>query len=300
LLFLWGKEEGMKAEIKSAVTEIRRDRDKGARQLAMVALEALKSTAPDMSGEELREACRHLALARPMMAAIDNAVAAAWAKYLESGDGVSAASDVIEEIETAPEAMVLQGVKVIPSDTVMTFSWSSTVIDLLSRVKPRRVITSEARPTGEGLRVARELVHRAGVTMTYITEAQMALFVNEADAVVVGADTILPDGGFINKIGTRLLALAARDADVPVYVAADTLKVAAPSEPLPFAPEEGKTKEICSEKWLEVRNVYYEMTPAYLVTNYITEQGLMDPAEMGKYSAEAEKRWQALMNSHEL
>lgn len=290
----------MKAEIKTAISDIRKDRDLGARQLAMVALQALKETAGDMSGEELREACRHLALARPMMAAIDNAVAAAWSRYMETGDGVVAASDTIEMIETAPEAMVLQGVKVIPSDTVMTFSWSSTVIDLLSRVKPRRVITSEARPTNEGLRVSRELVHRAGVTMTYITEAQMALFVNEADAVVVGADTILPDGGFINKIGTRLLALAAKDADVPFYVAADTLKVAAPSEPLPFAPEEGKTKEICSEKWLEVRNVYYEMTPAYLVTNYITEEGLMDPAEMDKYSSEAEKRWQSLMNSHEL
>jgi translation initiation factor eIF-2B subunit delta len=128
----------------------------------------------------------------------------------------------------------------------------------------------------------------------------MALFVNEADAVMVGADTVLPEGGFINKIGTRLLALAARDADVPFYAAADTLKVAAPSEPLPFAPEEGKAREICAESWLEVRNVYYEMTPAHLVTAYITEQGVLDPAEMQAHSAEAEKRWQALMNSHEL
>jgi len=232
------------------------------------------------------------------MAAIENAVAAAWSRYLETGDGPQAVADTIEAIGTAPEGMALAARKVLPSGTVMTYSYSSTVIELLARLKPRRVIVTEARPTNEGIRVAKEMV-RAGISATMITEAQMSLFAHEADAVVVGADSVLPEGGFINKIGTRLLALAARDADVPFYSATETLKVTAPSEPMPFAPEEGKAKEICSEKWLEVRNVYYELTPARLVTSYITEQGVFDPAEMQMFSAEAEKRWQSLMNSHE-
>ncbi|HEY5638647.1 MAG TPA: hypothetical protein VIW01_01190 [Dehalococcoidia bacterium] len=288
----------VKAEIKAAVTNIRSDRDKGARQLAMTALEALRGVADGMPGEELRDSCRTLALARPMMAAIGNAVAAAWSRYLETGDGPAAVSDTIETISTAPEGMALAARKVIPTGTVMSYSYSSTVIELLTRVKPRRVIISEARPTNEGIRVAKAMV-RAGISMTMITEAQMALFVHEADAVMVGADSVLPEGDFINKIGTRMLALAARDAEVPFYTATETLKVTAPSEPMPFAPEEGKPTEVCSENWLEVRNVYYEVTPARLVTSYITEQGVLDPAEMVKFSAEAEKRWQLLMNSHE-
>lgn len=288
----------MRAEIKAAVAEIRADRDRGARQLALAALEALRGVAAGMPGEEFRDSCRTLALARPMMAAIGNAAAAAWSRYLETGDGPAAVSDTIESISTAPEGMALAARKVIPAGTVMSYSYSSTVIELLTRVKPRRVIISEARPTNEGIRVAKAMV-RAGISMTMITEAQMALFVHEADAVMVGADSVLPDGDFINKIGTRLLALAARDADVPFYTASETLKVTAPSEPMPFAPEEGKAKEICSENWLEVRNVYYEVTPARLVTSYITEQGVLDPAEMVTFSAEAEKRWQRLMNSHE-
>jgi len=288
----------VRAEVKAAVAEIRADRDKGARQLALTALEALRGVAEGMPGEELRDACRTLALARPMMAAIENAVAAAWSRYLETGDGPTAVSDTIESISTAPEGMSLAATKVIPTGTVMSYSYSSTVIELLTRVKPRRVIISEARPTNEGIRVAKTMV-RAGISMTMITEAQMALFVNEADAVMVGADSVLPDGDFINKIGTRLLALAARDAEVPFYTATETLKVTAPSEPMPFAPEEGQAKEICSENWLEVRNVYYEVTPARLVTSYITEQGVLDPAEMHTFAAAAEKRWQRLMNSHE-
>jgi translation initiation factor 2B subunit (eIF-2B alpha/beta/delta family) len=289
----------MRQEIKSAISEIRNDRDKGARQLALAALEALRDTADGMPGEELRDCCRALALSRPMMAAIENAVAAAWARYLETGNAREAAEETIEAISTAPEGMAISARKVMPHGTVMTYSYSSTVIELLTRLKPRRVIISEARPTGEGLRVAKELV-RAGISMTLITEAQMALFVHEADAVMVGADTILPEGDFINKIGTRLLALAARDAEVPFYPASETLKVAAPSEPLPFAPEEGKAKEICADKWLEVRNVYYEVTPSRLITSYITEHGVLDPAEVQTFSSEAERRWQALMNSHEL
>jgi translation initiation factor eIF-2B subunit delta len=172
-------------------------------------------------------------------------------------------------------------------------------MELLSGAKPRKVIVTEARPFGDGLRIAKGLV-RAGISTTLVTDAQMALFVHEADAVVLGADTILPEGDFINKIVTRLLARAAKDAEVPLYVMADTLKVAGPSEPLPFAPQEGKAKEICAEKWLEVRNVYYEVTPARLVTAFVTEHGVIDPADVQRFSGEAERHWQALMNSHEM
>ena len=210
-----------------------------------------------------------------------------------------AVDETIEAIETAPEEMSIAARKAIPTGTVMTHSYSNTIVELLTRVKPRRVIVTEGRPFGDGVRVAKKLVH-AGISATLITDAQMALFVHEADAVVVGADTVLPEGDFINKIGTRLLALAAKDAEVPFYAAAETMKVAAPSEPLPFAPEEGKAKEICSEKWLEVRNVYYEVTPSRLVTAFVTEQGLLDPADVLRFSGEAERRWQALMNSHEM
>jgi Translation initiation factor 2B subunit, eIF-2B alpha/beta/delta family len=291
----------LKPEIRAAIKDIQANHECGARQLALTALQALRSVYADgtCDGEELRAICRQLAFARPMNAAIENAVASAWSRFLETNDCLRAVDETVEEIETGPEEMALAARKVIPSGTIMTHSWSSTVIELLSRIKPRRVIVSEARPFNEGIRVAKELV-RAGVSTTLITEAQMALFVHEADAVVVGADTILPEGDFINKIGTRGLALAAKDADVPFYSVAETLKVSAPSEPLPFSAQEGKAAEICGEKWLEVRNVYYEVTPARLVTSYVTEHGVLDPADVQRFAIEAEHRWQALMSPHEM
>jgi translation initiation factor eIF-2B subunit delta len=288
----------MKPEIRAAVREIRSDRESGARQLALTTLDALRAVAPDCSGEEFRECARALALARPMMAATQNAVAWAWSRYMDTGNATEAVDDVIEAIQSAPDGMAASARRAVPTGTLMTYGYSSSVIELLGRLKPRRVIVSETRPSHEGIRMARELVAQ-GVSMTLITEAQMALFAQEADAVIVGADTILPEGDLINRIGTRLLALAAKDADVPLYSISETLKVAAPSEPIPFAPQEGKPAEVCSEKWLEVRNVCYELTPARLLTAYVTETGLVDPSDVGRFAEVAEKRWHSLMNSHE-
>ena len=183
---------------------------------------------------------------------------------------------------------------VVPRDTLITLTYSSAVIEVLGRLRPRRVIVSESRPLYEGLRTARALAAH-GISLTLITEAQMALFVREAEAVVVGADSVQPDGSFVNKVGTHLLALAARAERVPMYVLAETLKVAAPSQPRRFTVEEGRRSEVTRKHWLEVRNVYFEVIPARLVTAYVTEEGIRKPAEMGRYASEAERRWRALM-----
>src|SRR3972149_6479250 len=76
----------LRQEITSAVKRIREDREHGARQLALEALRALAEVAPGAKGEELREYARALVLARPMMAAIENAMALAWERYKASGD----------------------------------------------------------------------------------------------------------------------------------------------------------------------------------------------------------------------
>lgn len=284
----------MRQEITAAARLIREDREHGARQLALEALRALAEVAPGASGEELREWAHALVLARPMMAAIENALALAWQRYDASGDPAQGLAEAIERIEAAADGMAATARGVIPRDTLITLTYSSTVIEVLGRLRPRRVIVSESRPLYEGLRAARALAGH-GISLTLITEAQLALFVREAQAVVVGADSVRPDGSFVNKVGTHLLALAARAERVPLYVLADTLKVAAPSQPQRFTVEEGKRREVSRERWLEVRNVYFEVIPARLVTAYVTEEGVRKPAEMRKYAAEAERRWRALM-----
>ena len=286
--------KGMRQEIAAAVKRIREDRDHGARQLALEALQALAKLAPDADNRELREWARALVLARPMMAAIENAMALAWERCQAAGDPVNGVAEAIEWLEAAADGMTATARGVIPLDTLITLTYSSAVIEVLSRLRPRRVIVSESRPLYEGLRTARALAAQ-GISLTLVTEAQMALFVREAEAVVVGADSVQPDGSLVNKVGTHLLALAARAEKVPLYVLAETLKVAAPSQPKRFTAEEGSRREVTRHRWLEVRNVYFEVTPARLVTAYVTEEGVRKPSEMRRYATEAERRWRALM-----
>lgn len=284
----------MRQEINAAVKRIREDREHGARQLALEALRALAEVAQGADSGELRDCARALVLARPMMAVIENAMALAWERCQATGDPVKGAAEAIERLETAPDGMAASARGVIPRDTLITLTYSSAVIEVLNRLRPRRVIVSESRPLYEGQRTARALAGQ-GISLTLITEAQMALFVREAEAVVVGADSVQADGSLVNKVGTHLLALAARAEKVPLYVLAETLKVAAPSQPQRFTVEEGKRHEVTRMRWLEVRNVYFEVTPARLVTAYVTEEGVRKPSEMRRYASEAERRWRALM-----
>ena len=97
---------------------------------------------------------------------------------------------------------------------------------------------------------------------------------------MIGADTIRSDGGVMNKVGTLPLALAAREARVPVYVLCETMKIAAPDFALTF--EEMDPAELlpAPEPGVRVRNVYFDLTPGPLVTKIISEQGVLTPADI--------------------
>jgi translation initiation factor 2B subunit (eIF-2B alpha/beta/delta family) len=97
--------------------------------------------------------------------------------------------------------------------------------------------------------------------------------------VVVGADAVSPDW-FLNKSGTRMLATAAAQQGVPLYVCATrdkfvsraiagrlSIRDESPSEIWP-APPAGVT----------VRNRYFEPTPVDLVSAVISDIGVLGAA----------------------
>jgi hypothetical protein len=85
------------------------------------------------------------------------------------------------------------------------------------------VIVCESRPLCEGVAMAQRLA-AAGLHVALITDAQAGVFVEEADVVLLGADAVTP-AGVVNKVGSKLLALAAKAAGVPVVAVTDSLKV---------------------------------------------------------------------------
>lgn len=114
----------------------------------------------------------------------------------------------------------------------------------------------------------------------------------EVDLVIVGSDRTTRKGDVANKIGTYLKALAARDNDIPFYVALPTSTIdmnLAQGEDIVI--ENRDSEEVShilgwdEERSLssklrvipngsEVLNPGFDVTPSRLVTCLITEKGI--------------------------
>ena len=100
--------------------------------------------------------------------------------------------------------------------TILTHSASSTVrtaiVDMLLQV-----MVTASEPGGEGRRMAAEL------GLPCVEDEEAPRLVAGVAAVVVGADAVGRET-FVNKVGTRVLALAAAASSTPFLVVAESYK----------------------------------------------------------------------------
>lgn len=157
---------------------------------------------------------------------------------------------------------------------------------------PLHVWVDETRPRNQGALLTAFELRNHGVPHTLIADNAGGLLMarGQVDAVIVGTDRVTANGDVCNKIGTYLKALAAHDTGVPFYVALPytTFDAATPSgDAIPI--EERSPAELteitgATDRGLEtVRltqsdayNPAFDVTPARLVTGYITERGVLD------------------------
>lgn len=274
---------------ETALREIVADRSRGAAELARVALGILArsaESAPAGNAAQLRStlvdrACR-LAAARPSMASLvnlagrfGNSVGGFEARSLASmrAEASRLSRELMALSETATEQAAIRAAGLIsPEATVITLSWSSTVLAVFEKAAPGvRAIVGESRPLCEGRHTAARLAEWS-IPVMLVADAALGLFVADADMALVGADTILSDGGIVNKVGTYLLALAARDRGIPFYVCAESFKRR--REPGLPPLEEMAASELGPppEPNVIVRNIYFDVTPPGLVTRIVTEE----------------------------
>jgi methylthioribose-1-phosphate isomerase len=150
--------------------------------------------------------------------------------------------------------------------------------------EPIEVLATETRPLRQGARLTVWELQEAGIPVTLLVDsaAAAALTGGKADAVVVGADRIAANGDTANKVGTLALAIAAKHAGVPFYVAA-TWNAIDPATPDGAAiPIElrGAAEVIGSGPGAPspdtaVWNPAFDVTPASLITGIVTERGVL-------------------------
>jgi methylthioribose-1-phosphate isomerase len=163
---------------------------------------------------------------------------------------------------------------------------------------PLHVWVAETRPRNQGSKLTAWELGEHGVPHTVIADSAAGHLMQrgDVDLVIVGTDRTTCTGDVANKIGTYLKALAAKDNNVPFYVALPSSSIDWNAhdgmKQIPI--EERSTDELkCADGWLEGRQVKvrvapersaaanygFDVTPRHLVTGLITERGVCEANE---------------------
>jgi translation initiation factor 2B subunit (eIF-2B alpha/beta/delta family)/8-oxo-dGTP pyrophosphatase MutT (NUDIX family) len=265
---------------------VREDRDHGADELGIWTLMGLKRTGEALSEdddwrESFRKACRRTQSLRSSMAPVIAAGLDAWMRTSEAESPrqlVGKLDKLTAEREQAPFRAAEAAAERIPDGAqVVTLSYSFSVLATLYEAAERvgRLTVAESRPACEGRRTV-ELAASFGIETELVTDAVAAGTARDADLVLTGADSLMPDGAVVNKSGTFALCCAAARGAARAMVAASESKVLpAGHEPEMEEMDPGELGE--SIPGVDARNVYFETIPADLIDEIVTEQGLTRP-----------------------
>ena len=151
------------------------------------------------------------------------------------------------------------------------------------------VYASETRPRLQGMQLTAWELNQEGIDHAIIPDGASAYYMSQGvDMIITGADRIAENGDFANKIGTFDKAIVAKHLGIPFYVAA-------PVSTFDF--DTGTGEDIVIEQRSEEEvtmvgdtriapvgskalNPAFDVTPAELVTGFITEMGILRPDEI--------------------
>jgi methylthioribose-1-phosphate isomerase len=163
---------------------------------------------------------------------------------------------------------------------------------------PIHVWVDETRPRNQGASLTAWELGQHGVPHTVIPDNTGGHLMQHGmvDMAIVGTDRVTANGDVCNKIGTYLKALAAKDNNVPFYVAL-------PSPTIDFSVADGLAEIPIEQRSADevatmtgrtadgrietvrvvpegsaVANYGFDVTPARLVTGLITERGVIAPS----------------------
>ena len=163
---------------------------------------------------------------------------------------------------------------------------------------PIHVWVDETRPRNQGANLTSFELNEENINNTIITDNAGGILMQrgEVDMCIVGTDRTLSNGDVCNKIGTYLKALAAKDNNVPFYVALPSPTIdwnIKNSSEIPI--EERNSDELSLIEGLDKSgviqkvqiyphdskslNLAFDVTPAKYITSLITEKGICDASE---------------------
>ncbi len=252
------------------------------------------ATTPAAFEEEMRAAARRLLDTRPTAVSLPNSL-----RYILQRTGgetvedlrasaVAGAREFRQRLDSAQDDLGAIGANRLQDGDTVLFHCHST--DVMSCIQAAReqgkslsAIVKETRPRKQGHITARQL-RELGVPVTLVVDGAAGRYLDRADHVFVGADSVTADGSVVNKIGTRQLAVTARERDTPIVVAAQTVKL----DPSTLSGhtveiEMRDESEVISERErgeigdITVENPAFDVTPPRYIDAIVTERGQFPP-----------------------
>ena len=230
------------------------------------------------------------------------------------------AKEICEEDVKFCENIGLNGLKIIEEiynkkkDTVnilthcnagwlATINWGTATSPIYHAHKkgiPVHVWADETRPRNQGANLTSYELNEEKIPNTIIADNTGGILMQrgQVDMCIVGTDRTLANGDVCNKIGTYLKALAAKDNNVPFYVALPSSTIDWDIKNYKDIPiEERNSEELSHIEGLDENgnvkkiqiypkksksiNLAFDITPAKYVTGLITEKGVCEASEKG-------------------
>jgi methylthioribose-1-phosphate isomerase len=230
------------------------------------------------------------------------------------------ANSIVEEDVNFCKNIGLNGLKIIESiankkkDTVnilthcnagwlATIDWGTATSPIYQAHKKGikvHVWVDETRPRNQGANLTSYELNEEGIPNTIIADNTGGILMQrgKVDMCIVGTDRTLSNGDVCNKIGTYLKALAAKDNNIPFYVALPSSTIdwnIKDHKKIPI--EERNSEELSHVEGLDkdnklqkvliypqkskAMNLAFDVTPARYVTGLITEKGVCKASEQG-------------------
>lgn len=265
-------------ELEDVVEDIKSVKIQGAKEIAIYALNFLKKFCKKYGfGLKFEVACYVLEEARPTAVVLHNCL-----KILRKRKRMKTFDYLLRRLNNSTKKLAKIGSKLIKNNyIIMTHCHSGEALAVVKNAwkegKNIKVIATITEPLEQGIKTARELA-KEKIPVMLITDNAVGYFMKNVDCVIVGADALRKEG-LVNKIGTSLLALAAKENKKPFYVAANTLKL---DKRKKIKIEERSPREIYKRKikGVKIRNPAFDITKWKFISYIITEKGIKKPKEI--------------------
>jgi methylthioribose-1-phosphate isomerase len=277
---------------KDVIDAIKTMKVRGAPAIGVAA--AFGMALAELEGVDLEKAGEEMRGARP------TAVNLFWAvdRVLKSDNALDEALKMYDEDIETNKAIGKHGAKVIDDgDTILTHCNAGalacvdygTALGVIRAAveegKKINVICDETRPFCQGAKLSVFEMQQEKIPVKLIVDnaAARMMQIGKVNKVVVGADRVAK-GGIANKIGTLMVALAAKRFGVPFYVAAPKSTFDFENSIYDTKIEERDPNEVLyfgecrvAPEGTEVENPSFDIVPSDLITGIITEEGILEP-----------------------